>query len=273
MKPRTVAQLKKLIAEGLKKSPDGIARLDVTEDEATRLQPVLVRYRSDGFNVEQAFIPKDEIDESIQRKLVVLNKGRQDIPHVGRRIAVFPRKWKGFPEPLAEQIFHKGEDFEICKDGSLSFANPDDIARADDAAEKMKIQRPNAVVSNEFVFVGKNKKFGCAVRAWKPLDYLQVSFPAYTLAETIGILMALYKRMQFKTVRHMSQSDRGGGSTHKKGEKNHAKIREMFLALRHTPGWTTAESPGKTALLCQIKNTIKPKVCESTIIKACRGLK
>lgn len=276
MKPRTVAQLKKLIAEGLKKSPDGITRLDVSVAERNILKPTLEQYRMEGFHVEYSLVPKDTIDESLIKEFVVRSgKKPGGASDFGKwRVAVFPQKWKGFPVPLSEQIFHKGEEFEEFKDGGLSFVNRDDIAQADAAAAREKAKRPNAVISKKLVQINKNMKFGYAVRAWNPLDYLQVSFPAFTLAETVGILMELYERMEGNSVTRVYYSEKGTDKNKSDREKRYKIIRAKFLALRQDPRMSPILIT-KTGVMQTIEEQSKGKENFKlrTIIKACRDLK
>ena len=262
MKPRTVAQLKKLIAEGLKKSPDGIARLDVSDDELSEVWRTLDQYYAKGFDVEIASAPEEATNESSIRD--AFKKGHaywKKHTKSRSRIAIFPRNWKGLPLPLSEQLFTADG-----KMGAQTF-----FAHA--AINRAIAQWPDAIIETKVEDINDGKEMGYFVRAWNPMDYLTKEFPAYKLNEIIVALMKQRGKMFNLIGEPILRGQNGANKTKRNGEMNHKKIREMFLALRQTPGWTPTECPGKTALLCQIKNTIKPKVCESTIIKACRGLK
>lgn len=267
MKPRTVAQLKKLITEGLEKSLDGIARLDVSAEESDRMQPTSAQYRRDGYRVEWSFTPKDAIDESLCRKIVVRSGEKlMDANIYGTwRVAVFPRKWKGLPLPLSEQIF---------KTDAANLITGDAVAQGNEAAASEKAKRPNAVISKKLEVIGENMQLGYAVRAWKPLDYLQASFPTFTLAETVGILMELYERMQGNSATKVYYSEKGTKKNKSDREERYKIIQAKFIALRQDPQMSP-KLITKTGVMQTIEEQSKGKENFKlrTIIKACRDLK
>ena len=214
MKPRTVAQLKKLIAEGLEKSPHGIARLDISEEEFIECAEKLSKWASSmRWNFTFRAAPFDLVNDPL---IELKPRGTH-----GYRIAMVDMDGLGWKTP---KPFYVSED---CPSR----------ANAETLADEIQEKYPDAML---FVFPAEKQgspnywMTHYCVRVVHVADWLRHRFPMFTTSEAISYLAVVERQLPKTAGRYCKGS-------HSRGEKTRAIILAAYKALMSDPEWRSAK--------------------------------